>query len=82
MKFKLPAVAFLALATCACGGTEQPSDAPPPPAPKKEGRPETQAIRNTQAVGVNGKAIADKVDDALKKSEQRAKDTEQKSEEQ
>lgn len=63
MKYLLPALALL---LSACG-----SDEPPPPEPKApEGRAETQSIRNTDAVGYNGSAIADKVDGAIETSEE------------
>ena len=52
----------------ACG-----QDEPPPPEPKPQGRAETQAIRNTDAVGYSGSAIADKVDTALDKNEEAAR---------
>ncbi|MGH8506774.1 MAG: hypothetical protein ACRETM_12545 [Stenotrophobium sp.] len=41
--------------------------APPPPAPKAapQGRVETRGIRNTDAIGYSGSAIANKVDAAL-----------------
>lgn len=44
------------------------SDSAPPPSPPpqtEEGRAETQPIRNTEAIGVEGNAIGDKVDAAL-----------------
>jgi hypothetical protein len=61
----------LALLLAACSSDE------PPPAEQKApaGRAETQSIRNTEAVGYSGDAVADKVDDALKKNEERAKQT-------
>lgn len=78
-------LAVLGLATAAlllgaCGGKSD--DAPPPPPKAKEGRAETQAIRNTEAVGYSGKAIADKVDSALNASDQNRKKAEQQSTEQ
>ena len=68
------AIAALALCLAACGGSDD-----PPPAGKKppEGRAETQSIRNTDAVGYGGSAVADKVDGALDKNEERAKKTEE-----
>lgn len=51
----------LALLVSACGSSDEPAPAPPPPS----GRAETQAIRNTEAVGTGGAAIADKVDAAI-----------------
>jgi len=75
---KLRALVVLALTLGACGGDDDTkAKAPPPP----EGRPETRAIRNTQVVGVPGKDIANKLDDALNKAEQHDKDTEKKAEE-
>ena len=71
-------VVLLPIVLFACGGDEK-SDKP---APKKEGRAETQSIRNTEAVGINGKAIADKVDDALNKSEQKKEAADRAAEEQ
>jgi hypothetical protein len=53
-------IVVLAVMLAACG-----SDEPPP-----QGRAETQAIRNTDAVGAGGAAVADKVDGALDKSEE------------
>jgi hypothetical protein len=45
------------------------SDSSPPPAPTAPppttGRDETAAIRNTEAIGVSGEAIGEKVDAAL-----------------
>lgn len=62
-------VASLALAACSS------KDEPPPPPKAQEGRAETQSIRNTQAVGYDGKAIANKVDAALKANEDTVKKT-------
>lgn len=59
----LAAVVLLA----ACGQQEE---APPPESPA-QGRAETQSIRNTEAVGYDGAAIADKVDAALDANDQR-----------
>lgn len=61
-----PLVLMLAVLLAACGSDEPPPE--PAPAPQ-EGRAETQAIRNTEAVGVPGAAIADKVDDAIDQDE-------------
>lgn len=59
----------LAVIGAACGGDEPP--APEQPAP--QGRAETQTIRNTEAVGTGGAAIADKVDAALDKNDEASK---------
>lgn len=77
MKIRGSVLMAAALSLAACGGAE----APPPPPKAKEGRAETQSIRNTQAVGYDGKAIADKVDGALKANEEQARKTEAESEE-
>lgn len=46
----------------------------PPAAPAvKQGRAETQGIRNTDAVGYSGSAIADKVDGALNANDEQQK---------
>lgn len=60
-----PAV-VLALALAACGGSE-----PPPERKEAKGREETRNIRNTEAIGYAGDAVADKVDAALDASERR-----------
>jgi hypothetical protein len=60
-----PLMLLLAALAAACTPDE------PPPEPKPaEGRAETQAIRNTEAVGVPGGAIADKVDGAIEQGEE------------
>lgn len=46
----------------------------PAPTSAEGGRAETQNIRNLDAVGVPGSAIADKVDGALNAAEQRNRD--------
>ena len=75
MKHSLLALALLA---SACG-----ADEPPPPEPEApQGRAETQSIRNTGAVGYSGDAVADKVDEALKKNDENVKKVEQESAEQ
>lgn len=76
---KVPGIVLVtvALSLAACGG----SDEPPPPPKAKEGRAETQSIRNTQAIGYDGKAIANKVDAALKANEEQVKKTEEESQE-
>jgi len=64
----------LALLVSACG-----SDEPPPERAAPEGRAETQSIRNTEAVGYDGKAIADKVDAGIKANEEQVKKAQQES---
>lgn len=72
------ALLVLVLFAAGCG-----SDEPPPPEQKPpEGRAETQSIRNTEAVGYSGKAIADKVDAGIKANEEQVKKTEQEATEQ
>jgi hypothetical protein len=63
------ALAGLAVLLAACGADE------PPPAEKQEpqGRAVTRSIRNTDAVGYSGSAIADKVDAGLDQNEEAAK---------
>lgn len=61
-------IPVLVVLLAACG-----RDEPPPPEPQPQGRVETQAIRNTEAVGYSGNAIADKVDSALDKNEEAAR---------
>jgi hypothetical protein len=43
---------------------------PQPPPVKKQGRAETQGIRNTDSIGYSGSAIANKVDGALNANDQ------------
>ncbi|MDD3761843.1 MAG: hypothetical protein PHP86_00945 [Nevskiales bacterium] len=57
---------FAAALLSACGGKD-----PEPQAGKAEGREETRSIRNTEAIGYSGDAIADKVDAALDANDQR-----------
>jgi hypothetical protein len=57
---------LLALALGACGREPEPEG--PPPA---QGREETRSIRNTEAIGYSGNAIADKVDAGLDANDQR-----------
>lgn len=73
MKTSLSLAALLcaALGLAACQKKDEP---PPVDKPKVEGRAETRTIRNTQAIGYDGKAIADKVDAALDKNEKAAAD--------
>jgi hypothetical protein len=66
----------LSLALVACHSKDEP---PPVDKPKAEGRAETKSIRNTQAIGYDGKAIADKLDAALDKNDQHAKEVEKQS---
>jgi hypothetical protein len=47
------------------GGCSDSSPPPAPTAPPTTGRDETAAIRNTEAIGVSGEAIGEKVDAAL-----------------
>ncbi len=68
-------IASLVLAGCSA------KDEPPPPPKAQEGRAETQSIRNTQAIGYDGKAIADKVDGALKANDEQIKKAQKESEE-
>jgi hypothetical protein len=60
----------------------QKDEPPPVETPKAQGRAETKNIRNTDAIGYSGGAIADKVDSALDKNDQHIKDVEQQSQEQ
>lgn len=69
-KLMMAVLAAAALAACSA------HDEPPPPA-AKQGRAETQGIRNVQAIGVPGNAIADKVDGALNASDDQRKRTDQ-----
>jgi hypothetical protein len=73
------ALLVLAMLAAGCGSGEPP---PPPDATPPEGRAETQSIRNTGAVGTNGKAIADKVDEAIKVNDENAKRVEKEATEQ
>lgn len=74
----LALAAALASAFAACGGAEPPEDE----AREKQGRAETQSIRNTDAVGYNGSAIADKVDTAITTTEEDEEKTRREVEEQ
>ncbi|MCI0749112.1 MAG: hypothetical protein L0Y32_01020 [Nevskiales bacterium] len=68
--------AVLALSAC---GPEEETPATPP---DERGRAETRLIRNTEAVGYSGEAIADKVDAALDANEVHAEQVRQQVEEQ
>ncbi len=58
----------VALLIGGCDGADR-SNQPVPMA--EQGREETQGIRNTEAIGYAGDAIADKVDTALDANDQR-----------
>lgn len=73
MKHLLTAGILVAgLVLAACSSKDEP---PPPPQAAPEGRAETRSIRNTQAIGYNGTAIANKVDAALKANDEEVKKT-------
>lgn len=55
-----------AVAACGDGTTGT-----PPAAADQGGRPETEHIRATEAIGVDGQAISEKVDAALDANDQR-----------
>lgn len=76
MRHSLLALA-VTLVVAGCGDDAPPAAEPAPP----QGRAETRSIRNTEAVGYPGDAIADKVDGALDQSEERAKKTDAASQE-
>ncbi len=65
MRALLAAAMLSSLALSACGKPAA------PPQAEEEGRPETRSIRNTEAIGYDGAAIADKVDAALDAGEAR-----------
>ncbi|MFA5938268.1 MAG: hypothetical protein WC809_02840 [Sinimarinibacterium sp.] len=62
--------ATLAAALLGLGGCGQSPEEPRKPR-STEGREETRNIRNTEAIGYAGNAIADKVDSALDTNDQR-----------
>jgi hypothetical protein len=62
---RLTSTLVLAVLLSACGSPE------PPPQAAPEGREETRNIRNTEAIGYAGDAIADKVDGALDANDER-----------
>lgn len=59
----------------ACG--EKAPEVPDAPVKPKVGREETQGIRNTDAIGYSGSAIANKVDGALNAADQQKEKTDQ-----
>lgn len=63
---RLMPVVLLTALLAACNGREA-----PPPVDPVDGREETRNIRNTEAIGYAGDAIADKVDAALDANDQR-----------
>lgn len=69
---------LLILILAACSAPEEPPVEEKPP----QGRAETQSIRNTEAIGYSGNAVADKVDAALTKTEERKEETDRAAEEQ
>ena len=69
----MPGLLAVSLLLGACGSSQQ--EAPPPKA--QQGRAETQGIRNTDAIGYSGSAIANKVDGALNANDQQKAKTDQ-----
>ncbi len=61
----MAAVLAATLLLAACG------EKTPPPKRAEQGREETRGIRNTEAIGYSGNAIANKVDGALDTNDQR-----------
>ncbi len=61
----IPALVCMAMLS-ACGSSQQSADTEK----KKQGREETQGIRNTDAIGMSGSAISNNVDKALNANDQ------------
>jgi hypothetical protein len=59
------------LVALSLGACTPPADEPVAPAPEPQGREETRNIRNTDAIGYSGAAVADRVDGALDAAERR-----------
>ncbi|HUS25281.1 MAG TPA: hypothetical protein VM369_10060 [Candidatus Binatia bacterium] len=59
----LPVLLVLSLLACA-------QEDPPPPPAKKDGRAETRNIRNVNTMGINGEALANKIDASLNAQEE------------
>ncbi len=76
LKTLLPA--FLLLLLGACGNHEDRAA----PAKPQQGREETKNIRNTEAIGYSGGAIANKVDNALNAGDERQKKLDEAADEQ
>lgn len=74
MNHTLLKAVFAVLVLVASGGCERPEPTADRPA---EGRPETRHIRNVEAIGYGGDAIADKIDGAIEAQEQRPKSLEE-----
>ena len=74
MRQAIVAIALLTatLLLASCSRQEDPT----PPAPQ-QGRAETQGIRNTDAIGYSGSAIANKVDGALDANDEQKKKMDQ-----
>ncbi|HEY1077632.1 MAG TPA: hypothetical protein VGE51_13155 [Fontimonas sp.] len=66
MRYRIAGTLLASLILTACGSGEA-----PPPAAAPEGRAETRSVRNTEAIGYAGDAIADKVDGALNANDER-----------
>lgn len=67
MKFLPICLAASAILFAACNQPPETAAAPAEP----QGREETRTIRNTEAIGYSGDAIANKVDSALDTNDQR-----------